>query len=82
MSTQMIIRVDPELKAKIGKLAKSEGKSVSQVVREMLEGYVKDHDIEAYIDDLWYRIGDKLRAKGVDAADIPQTIKDVRAGKV
>ena len=37
MNTQMILRIDPELKSKVSNLAKAEGKRVSEVVRELLE---------------------------------------------
>ncbi|MBS3780226.1 MAG: CopG family transcriptional regulator, partial [Desulfovermiculus sp.] len=57
MTHQMIVRIDPELKAKVRNLAKEEGKSVSKVVRGLLEEYVKTRDIDTYIDDLWDRIG-------------------------
>ncbi|MGD9070151.1 MAG: ribbon-helix-helix protein, CopG family, partial [Desulfobacterales bacterium] len=56
----MIVRINPELKNKVSTLAKAEGKSISEVVRELLEEYVKNRDIGLYIDDLWQRIGDKL----------------------
>lgn len=42
MNTQMIVRIDPDIKAKVNKFAGSEGKNVSQVVRELLEDYVKN----------------------------------------
>jgi predicted DNA-binding protein len=77
----MIVRIDPELKAKVSTFALSEGKNVSQVVRELLENYVKDHDIVAYVDNLWNRVGDRLTSKGNSPADIQQIIDDVRAGK-
>ena len=76
MTTQMIVRINPELKNKVNSLAKSEGKSVSEVVRELLEDYVKNRDIGLYIDDLWQRIGDKLTSK-----DIQRAIQEVRAKK-
>ena len=53
MSTQMIIRVEPVLKDKVNVLAKAEGKTTSEVVRELLEEYVRERDMGAYIDDLW-----------------------------
>ena len=67
MNTQMIVRINPELKSKVNNLAKAEGKSVSEVVRELLEGYVRDRDIGSYIDDLWGRIGGELRSRGLRA---------------
>jgi predicted DNA-binding protein len=81
MTTQMIVRVDPELKAKVNSIAKTEGKSVSEVVRELLADYVRDRDIGAYVDNLWDRISGKLTARGVGPKEIQRAIKQVRAGK-
>ena len=81
MTTQMIVRIDPELKTKVNRLAKAEGKSVSEVIRELLEGYVRNRDIGSYIDDLWGRIGTQLTARGVRPADIQRIIQETRAKK-
>jgi predicted DNA-binding protein len=81
MITQMIVRVDPHLKAKVSNFAKAEGKSVSEVVRELLEDYVKNRDIGSYIDDLWERIGSKLSSNGIGLKEIKRAIRDVRAEK-
>ena len=81
MSTQMIVRIDPELKTKVNNLAKAEGKNISEVVRELLEDYVKDRDIGLYIDDLWKRIGDKLESRGFGPEDIKTAIQEVRTKK-
>jgi predicted DNA-binding protein len=81
MSTQMIVRIDPELKTKVNNLAKSEGKNISEVVRELLEDYVKDRDIGLYIDDLWKRIGAKLESRGFGTKDIRRIIQEVRTKK-
>lgn len=78
MSTQMMIRIDPEMKEKLNKLARGEGKTSSQMVRELIEEYIKGRDIGSYIDDLWNRIGEKLRAKGIRPDDIGRIIKEVR----
>ncbi len=79
MTTQMIIRLDPGLKDKASKLAKKEGKSLSELVRELLEKYTKERDMGTYIDDLWDRIGKKLSENNVTAYDIDKAIKEVRA---
>jgi len=81
MSTQMIVRIDPELKAKVNNLAKAEGKSISEVVRELLGDYVKDRDIGLYIDDLWKRISTKLTSRGFGPKDIKRVIQEVRTKK-
>jgi predicted DNA-binding protein len=81
MTTQMIVRIDPELKNKVNNLAKAEGKNVSEVVRELLEEYVKNRDIGLYIDDLWQRIGDKLKSRKVGPQKIQRAIQEVRTNK-
>ena len=81
MSTQMIVRIDPELKTKVNNLAKAEGKSISEVVRGLLEDYVKDRDIGLYIDDLWKRISTKLGSRGFGPQDIKRVIQEVRTSK-
>jgi predicted DNA-binding protein len=78
MAAQMIIRIDPEAKNRLNKLARIEGKTTSQKVRELIEGYIKERDISAYIDDLWNRIGGKLRDRGVKPSDIDRAIKETR----
>lgn len=78
MTNQMIIRINPAVKDKLNKLARAEGKATSQVVRELLEDYIKERDISAYVDDLWDRIGGKLRSKRVKPRDINSAIKAVR----
>ena len=81
MSNQMIVRIQPELKAKVNTLAKAEGKSVSEVVRELLDGYVKNRDISSYIDDLWNRVGSSLQSRGARRSDIQRAVKDARIKK-
>ena len=81
MSTQMIVRIDPELKAKAISLARAEGKNASEVVRELLEAYVRERDIGSYVDDLWKRTGKKLQAGGIGEKEIKQAIAAVRARK-
>jgi predicted DNA-binding protein len=81
MTAQMIVRVDPELKNHVQRLAKAEGKTVSDVVRGLMADYVRDRDIALYIDDLWGRIGDQLTSQGGGPGDIRKAIKDVRSRK-
>lgn len=79
MSTQVIIRLDTETKNKLTKLAKSEGKNSSQVIRELIQNYIQEHDMAGYIDDLWSRTGKKLKSRGVKIGDIERVIGEVRA---
>jgi predicted DNA-binding protein len=81
MDKQLIIRLDPELKERLMKVARRDGKTASQVVREIIESYVTDRDFGARVADLWSRIGDKLKQRGTTAADVDDAIRAVRAKK-
>lgn len=81
MTTSLMVRIDPTLKDRIEKLARLEGKTTSQMVRELIEAHLKERDIGAYIDDLWDRIGTQLHSKGVRPADIDRAIKTARTHK-
>jgi len=74
----MIIRIDPVLKSRVENCARAEGKNVSLVVRELLQDYVINRDISGYIDDLWNRIGNKIKKQGVSAGDINELIEQIR----
>ena len=81
MTTQLMIRLESELKAKVARLAAAEGKSTSQVVRELILGHVQDRDIEGYVDDLWNRVGKKLKSRGVTQRTINRAVKKARTTK-
>jgi predicted DNA-binding protein len=74
----MLIRIDTELKEKLARIARAEGKSASGAVRELIAKYVVERDIGAHVDDLWERIGEKLKPKGASPIDVEKAIKDVR----
>jgi len=77
--TQILIRIDQEMKKKLARFALLEGKNSSQVVRELVEQYIQNHDISVYIDDLWERVNKKFTAKGISTKEIKQAILAVRA---
>ena len=79
MNSQMIIRLDNKLKAKLNQIAKAENKNSSQVVRELIESYIVERDIESYIDDLWSRIGRKAKKRKVGVTNIQKAIRESRA---
>jgi hypothetical protein len=81
VTDQMMIRIEADLKNKLNRLARAEGKTTSQMVRELIRDYVKERDLAAYIDGLWDRVGAKLRARGVRGADIRKAISDTRKGR-
>lgn len=81
MVSQILIRVDKELKDKFQRLSRSEQKSVNEKLRELMEEYVKDHNIEAAMKNLWDEIGQSLKKKGYKASDVNKKIKEVRSGR-
>lgn len=81
MSPQMTIRIDPEIKRRFSKLARAEGKTPGQALRELIENYIREREPRTYIDDLWGRIGGKLRPKGVRQRGIDKAIKEVRKSR-
>jgi len=81
MTTQMIVRIDREVKQRFSRLARVEGKTSSQMMRELIEDYIKERDIGTYVDDLWSRIGRKLKSKGVKQRDISRAIKEARKSR-
>lgn len=80
MDTQMIIRLDEELKNKFAKIVRLEGKSQSVKTRELIREYVEKNDMEGYVEELWDRIGKKVR-KQFSLKDVPRIIADVRKEK-
>ena len=79
MATQMIVRIDPGLKNKVSRLAKAEGKNLSELVRDLLVNYARERDMSATIDSLWERIGQDFSRNNVSEADIEETIRQVRS---
>lgn len=80
MDTQMIIRLDEELKNRFAKIVRLEGKSQSVKTRELIMDYVEKNDIEGYVEDLWNRIGKKVQKK-YSLKDVPAIIAEVRKEK-
>ncbi|RLC19856.1 MAG: CopG family transcriptional regulator [Deltaproteobacteria bacterium] len=79
MTTQMIIRVEANLKNTVSQLAKAEGKNLSELVRELLVNYTKERDMSAYIDNLWDRIGKNLTQNNISKIDIQKAIEQARS---
>jgi predicted DNA-binding protein len=78
MGSQLVVKLDEEKKEKFQRLVRMEGKSASEKIREMIEDYIAETDISHVIDNLWARIGLKIKDKGFKEADIDKMIKDSR----
>ena len=81
MAVQMLIRISSDTKDSLTKIARNEGKSTSQVVREIIEEYIQNRDIGIYVDNLWSRIGNKLKSKGIEQKDITEMVRQARETK-
>ena len=81
MGDQLVIRIDRKTKEKFYELARMEGKSASEKVREMVETYIRTMDIGPVVDSLWERIGTKMKRKGVGDGDVGKAIRDVRTSR-
>ena len=81
MANTMLIRLDSESKLNISRLAKLEGKTASQIIRELISQYIRERDISGYIDSLWGRIGDEIKEAGYTEKDVNKLIKEIRAKK-
>lgn len=62
MRDRVLVGMAPELKERLARVAKLEGKTSSEVIRALVEDYLKQRDIGAYIDSLWERLGKDARA--------------------
>lgn len=78
MTTQLLVRIDSDTKNKLNLVARREGKTSSDVVRELVSDYINERDMSAYIEDLWERIGKQFIRHGITEKDIKKAIKDVR----
>ena len=78
MLKQMIIRIEEDKRNKLKVLARTEGKTSSDVIRALVDEYILSRDMGSYIDDLWQRIGQRLRIKGMHLKDIDSVIREVR----
>lgn len=81
MGSQIVIRIDDKTKKDFYRLVRMEGKSASEKIREMVESYVEKSDIGPVVDDLWGRIGVKIREKGFGEEDIERVIRESRSGR-
>ncbi|MCL5992497.1 MAG: ribbon-helix-helix domain-containing protein [Bacteroidetes bacterium] len=78
MTTQLLVRIDSDIKNKLNLVARREGKTSSDVVRELVSDYINERDMSAYIEDLWQRISKQFKQHGITEKDIKKAIKDVR----
>jgi len=81
MSDTLLIRLDSSLKARIAKLAKLEGKTLTRVIRELIRNYIQERDIAGYIDQVWDEIGHEIKEAGHTVDDVDRLIQEARRDK-
>ena len=81
MTSQILVRVDKELKEKFQRLTGIERKSINEKVRELMEEYVREHSMESTMKNLWDDIGRSMKKKGYKESDVEKMIRKVRSVK-
>ena len=75
---QLTVRIDEDLKGHLQNLARQEGKSTSDIVRSLVERYVRDRDRGAALRALWNRMQQNAEETGAGPEDVDQAIQAVR----
>ena len=81
METQLIVRIDKSTKQKFSRIARTEGKTASAKVRELVSSYIEENDFSRVVGDIWDRTANRLKKKGYTEKDVKDAIKSVRASK-
>lgn len=81
MNSQILVRVDKDLKDKLKRLSSMEQKSVNEKVCELIEEYVTEHSMEVTMKELWDEIGSSLKKSGYSVSDVGKVIKKVRSAR-
>jgi hypothetical protein len=81
MTSQILVRVDKDIKDKFQRLSRFEHKSVNEKLCELIKDYVEEHNIENAMKGLWSEIGSSLKKKGYKVSDVEKAIRKVRSGK-
>lgn len=79
--SQLTIRIDDELKGHLQSLARQQGKSTSDVVRRLIERYVRDRDRGAALRALWNQMQSNAMAAGAGPGDVDEAIQAVREAR-
>jgi len=72
------VRIEEDLKGRLQNLARQEGKSTSDVVRSLVERYVRDCNRDAALRALWNRMQQNAEETGTAPEDVEEAIRMVR----
>ena len=81
MTSQILVRVDKELKERFRRLSGTERKSINEKLRELMEEYVKEHSLAPTMKSLWDEVGQSMKEKGYKTADVEKMIRKIRSAK-
>lgn len=81
MQSQIIIRIDSNIKSKFQKIARMEGKTTSEMIREMMMDCIAQKDFAAAVDKVWDKITVEFNKRGITDKDIEKAVKEVRISK-
>lgn len=75
---QLTVRIDDDLKGHLQNLARQEGKSTSDIVRGLVQRYVRDRDRGAALRALWNQMERSAEEAGTGPEDVKEAIRTVR----
>lgn len=79
METQLIVRIDKNTKQRFSRIVRTEGKTASTKVRELVNSYLEENDFSHLVGNLWDKAARKVKKKGYAPRDIEDAIRKVRA---
>ncbi len=78
MGSNLILRIDADLKERFRRQALQEGKTMSQKIIDMIEAYVQENDFGALVDQVWKELGQDIKGRGYLRKDVKRRISEVR----
>ena len=81
MRAQLIIRLDHATKEQFTRIARQEGKTASEKIRELLNTYIRNSDLSLLVDDIWANMGKRMRQDGVTEDEVNRVIGEVRTSR-
>lgn len=78
---QLTVRIDDDLKGHLQNLARQEGKSTSDIVRGLVQRYVRDRDRGAALRALWNQMERSAEEAGTGPEDVKEAIRTVRQNR-
>jgi predicted transcriptional regulator len=78
---QLTVRIDDDLKGHLQNLARQEGKSTSDIVRGLVQRYVRDRDRGAALRALWNQMKQNAEEDQAGPDDVEEAIRVVRQNR-